>query len=499
MANGCIGIEESFIIAMLESYINKTEISYLNIYATQMNWERLFRLLLEQKLFMCCYGIIKDIIPKQFHYKWMAKYYMIKHQIEKDIMMTLNVQNIIMKSGYFSATAKGFVYSQLIYDDYYIRQYNDVDIYVDINDIFEIGKTLIETGYTIKALSKEYISENIDLRRYFEERDECSFEDRLNPSRLIELKSVDVDAKLSNSMIRYAVKNGNMAIHNKTSIRTFDVDTAVYYLFMNAYKNHFMGFGKIHQRTLNDLFDVAMWMMRSTDFDYAKVRYMADKAQSVSSISAVITLAVNVFNIRSVPDNIKTYFEIGYSSGDREVVLCFDYMMARNEYYSEILNNTIFHNYSIKELNAMCFLPVKERMPMNCCKPNVYVSQKTLENIEIVVLVGDIHFPLYIDAFIWRRSNNMQINRDKISAKIDENQVYIESNEIIYMKCIRKNDGKIVFTLNKLDDMYACIDENGKKCVLIEMYIYLDKNLNMFDSWASIGWDFAPVVIDIIN
>lgn len=81
-------------------------------------------------------------------------------------------------------------------------------------------------------------------------------------------------------------------------------------------------------------------------------------------------------------------------------------------------------------------------MPMNCYKPNVCVSQNTLENIEIVALVGNIHYPLYIDAFIWRRSNNTQNKRDKISAKIDESQVYIESNEIIYMKCIRENDGK---------------------------------------------------------
>lgn len=47
--------------------------------------------------------------------------------------------------------------------------------------------------------------------------------------------------------------------------------------------------------------------------------------------------------------------------------------------------------------------------------------------------------------------------------------------------------------------MYVCIDEKGKKYVLIEMYIYWEKNMNMFDSWASIGWDFAPVAIGIIS
>ena len=149
------------------------------------------------KLFVCCFNTLKDVIPKQFLHKWMAEYYMIKSHINKDIERASNIQKLIAEKGYLSAISKGFVYSRLVYDDNYMRQYNDIDIYVDVDNIFEIGKSLLEEGYTIKALNNECIAKNADLKRYFEERDDCSFNDELNPSRPLELKAVDIDAKLS--------------------------------------------------------------------------------------------------------------------------------------------------------------------------------------------------------------------------------------------------------------------------------------------------------------
>ena len=42
-----------------------------------------------------------------------------------------------------------------------MRQYNDIDIYVDVDNIFEIGKSLLEEGYTIKALNNECIAKKM--------------------------------------------------------------------------------------------------------------------------------------------------------------------------------------------------------------------------------------------------------------------------------------------------------------------------------------------------
>ena len=158
MINRRIGFEENLIITMLEAYIKKAKWTYANICVNRINWDRLFRLLLEQKLFVCCFNTLKDVIPKQFLHKWMAEYYMIKSHINKDMERASNIQKLIAEKGYLSAISKGFVYSRLVYDDNYMRQYNDIDIYVDVDNIFEIGKSLIEEGYTIKALNNECIA-----------------------------------------------------------------------------------------------------------------------------------------------------------------------------------------------------------------------------------------------------------------------------------------------------------------------------------------------------
>ena len=97
------------------------------------------------------------------------------------------------------------------------------------------------------------------------------------------------------------------------------------------------------------------------------------------------------------------------------------------------------------------------------------------------------------------KDDNIELKRHKTSTKINKRQISVELNEIAYMRCIRQDDSKIVFALNRIDDIYAYVDKNDEKHILIEIYIYLDKSMNMFDSWASVGWDFAPIVIDIIN
>ena len=119
--------EENTVLYVLRDTLNGTQGEKLEIDAN-VNWDSVYRILVQQSLFHIGYNSLKAFLPQSVYSKWYATHFLLKNRIRRDINETCEVVGKIGNLSSHIAIAKGFVLSQQIYGDLYMRQYSDVDI-----------------------------------------------------------------------------------------------------------------------------------------------------------------------------------------------------------------------------------------------------------------------------------------------------------------------------------------------------------------------------------
>lgn len=486
--------EEKLLLELLVSRFAEGSQFDMSNACKKVNWKIMFDVLMKQKMYMCCYADFANYLPVQFKVKWKSIYQFIKMKINRDIEKIARVQAELEKSHLYTTIAKGFVFSQLVYGGVYKRQYSDVDMYVDPDIIYDVGCNLLQSEYDVEIFSDSKLAGSIDVKGYFEGREECILVDKANLSHPLEIKPIDIDGKLNAATIRRGVKESSLMRCNDSLIRVFDIDTAVYYMLMNAYKNYFMGYGRLHQCEINTLFDVASWMSNNGDYCYDKVIEIAQEEGAISEISAILSLAIDVFKIEHV-SNIEKYFVIDHRERNEEIHYIFSYEYAHQNYRSKILENTIYKCFAAGKRDDPCVLPSKIRIPIKNVHPQILAAQNDKRDIDVIVDIDDSSIPVFIDVVVWSQGCDDSRKIGRVS--YNDGIIGAVSNEIDNAEFLVE-ENKVVCRITDICDEYIYVTDDMES-ILLEVYVYWDKKYSKFDSWLTVGWDFSPVILRLMN
>lgn len=95
----------------------------------KIDWDKFITLAIDQSLTFICYKTLNSILPEQYLNKLRLIYTFNSKKVNNDVAICDCLFRLAKTNGFHPVLGKGFRLSKLIYNDIYIRQYDDIDIY----------------------------------------------------------------------------------------------------------------------------------------------------------------------------------------------------------------------------------------------------------------------------------------------------------------------------------------------------------------------------------
>ena len=301
-----IHIENKLFTVLINDIIEDRITNKSNYYKTN-NWRLILDKSSEQQILPYIDKGIQSILPTEI--KGLYTVYRLKHTIGvKAVIKEANkIIHAAHKAGLYPCIAKGFTLSQIIYDDLYMRQFGDIDLYIDEEHIIKMCKLMEQLGYVDELA--EQLNANVrksnDLSGYYLTRFEMKF--------MSHDKDVMVEVKFRGNgadriMMEHFLKTPVSIKIDDFYFQTFDLLHTCLYLFLNTYSNFNSEYGISANFKLRDLVDVRNFLHRYKEFDYKLLYETALKYGLVRIIKYVINLVEGVLGPADDMCGINAYF-----------------------------------------------------------------------------------------------------------------------------------------------------------------------------------------------
>ena len=486
--------EENTVLYVLRDTLNGTQGEKLEIDAN-VNWDSIYRILVQQSLFHIAYNSLKAFLPQSVYPKWYATHFLLKNRIRRDINETCEVVGKIGNLSSHIAIAKGFVLSQQIYGDLYMRQYSDVDIYSDREWIYRIGVELIKQGYIFYAAHEVPKEVDIVYKSFFEDTNEVQFAKGEINHASFELKKDDKSALINADFIEECVMHKKSICINQSAIPAFDLEYAIIYLMMNAYKNYHNIWGRFYQQTLRDIYDIAACLVNCIYCDWNRIFAIATRYGIADCIAEMVQLSADVFQI-SLDPSIYKYTEASATDWQKTLFQ----VLHADERVTELVENIQEYitgdNQIQLQQDKEILLPHVLRMPINREPPKILVSQVGTDIILIDILGLPADVDHVIDLITWSNAIVNETTRRKIS------RIHLSSGHLQWERKERNVSASILCPENirfsiqiQQDEIF---EQKREKELLLELYVCWETTKSPFNAWVTVGWDCKPkeLVID---
>lgn len=435
-----INLEEQLILnvavnAFKHNTINDNIVAKNDV--AKIDWDKFITLAIDQSLTFICYKTLNSILPEQYLNKLRLIYTFNSKKVNNDVAICDCLFRLAKTNGFHPVLGKGFRLSKLIYNDIYIRQYDDIDIYICHEELSDFCRLISQYGYICQNIKNVPNIDLIDWANLYTTVNEVHFLPNSNIVNNIEVKSCDAFSLFNYELVREACKNRVTNNYLNKCITTMDETYSLLYLFMNTYKNHFQPWEYYHQKTIRDLVDIYTWDTLHKKYDYSQLYKLAARHKLLDYIICVLNLVSNIYTNRSTMLN---YFKISPQfSSNISILEILRTKGRRFEYRKRIINEII--------LTKFIFLS-NQYKKIDCAKTRIpYISQETT---------------LYArkdEFFLWFKFENLLIdNKDEVLMrfwKADIHSVNSYFDEFIitasgFIKCNDIGVTNINITRNRL-------------------------------------------------
>lgn len=266
--------------------------------------------------------------------------------VKQNMLMTselIKVMKLLEENDIEAIAFKGPTLAQIAYGDITLRQYNDLDILVEIKDIKKISKILGENNYKIK-ISTSFL----DNKLYLDKNSDLSFYNIKN-NLLIEVhwklfrnqfsQKVDLDKVLYNSK--------EMFINNK-KINIFSDEVLLVYLCMHGSKHRW--------ERIEWIVDIDKLIRNSSKIDWPYIFELSKLFECDIMLNLGLYLTSKYFKT-NIPDNLNLSIEntILYKKLDNRVNIEINNITEEKTEFQKNFESFKFHYY----LNDTVLLKIK--------------------------------------------------------------------------------------------------------------------------------------------
>jgi len=301
--------EEKILVEIIKNAYNQNYIISSDNYVYNcIDWQLLFHKSLEQRVFPLVFKSVKHLLPpkeKALYTKHYVKYLV-------DTKIKIKEAAVIMtkahEAGLNPCIAKGFALSQIIYGTPYMRQFGDIDVYIDESQIVDMCRIMEQCGYA-EELTMQLNSETIevsDFSRYYLTRFDAKFVSNTK-NFMFEIKSKCTG--IDRIMMEHFMKTPVSVNIDNFHMNTFDPIHTILYLFVNTNTNFNTEYGIDADFTLRDLTDVYCFICKNPDFDYELLCKTAFIYNLEHVLKYVLSLVEKVFGPIDDFCDIKTYLK----------------------------------------------------------------------------------------------------------------------------------------------------------------------------------------------
>lgn len=386
-------------------------------------WDPLYDIFMQQKLFPLGYSLLKESIPPEHKKKWITAHLILHLIIDRRMADITSIQNLLAENGIPSYLTKGIALSQFIYNTPYMRQSNDIDIFVKSTDLRAAFYCLYEHGYPFEPFMQVPNESYLDIEKYITSAYELVFYPLKGEHYKIEIKSADKNAFIQDDLMNIIDNNPTVLSVHGSKISCVDNVFGLFYLFTNAYKNNFLPWAQFNSRNLRDLYDIAYWIKNNPEHDFSHLNTIINKSHVASQFNDILSLTYSIFG------NTKTH---SVSSNELRKIIDCEY--RHRECYRHMMNHFTPHICHKTEKNAMIEIPMDEVLPVKNNILKAYAYRNSYD--QILFSIFDI--PLYNEICIQfvlydKTENDLLKQRKSIYINAISNNITAISSELDYV------------------------------------------------------------------
>lgn len=474
--------EEQLILELINN------VSFLEISdRAKIDWKRLSDILIEKRIFIFLYPHISDYIPEEYKDGLETKYDLLKQEIDRHIKEIENIQKGFMKEGINAVFIKGLFLSQIAYKSLYARQYNDIDIVVEKEDMLRAYRVVYEQGYKFcpgfDRVSGEPILLDTPEFLFRDDHHEYPCRKKDEDGNRIKLEVKYATSAIPYKNIRDFINHYQVIKINQAEIKTLDNNYTLLHIIAHLYEN-VQGEDNIYgsERYLKDFTDLKMFLNQHSDIDW---EYLYDKAEkleivhqiyfSLYSLNAlwkntIETEILDLFNPRNI-----TYIYEGNEYGERYtwkndiITRCFN-REERLKEYCHLYKTELFDRTDIPLIkndgNIHTFIIEKGDV-----ESNIFVSIDRMNKCIRLIMLFDSEMFSKEDLYFYLTLVDNDMSKDMINRNICATKEVFYTNLEGEWKTYHYKMQGISFVDIKTDDIFSAA------CNKIYMLVDIYKNI----------------------
>lgn len=443
--------------------------------------EQLLKISFSQKVFPIIYEILKNNVNEDEKRKLKVFWLIHSRKVNKVIEQTLELKSTMQK---FSI-CKGYVLSQILYDNPYMRMFADIDIYVPADKLLSQCLQLEKLGYSCEHA--EILKNNIDLKQdyiniYYSTDGEKKFNRHSNEA-MIEVK--DWSYYFSSFKIAESESNGITININGYKFNTFNLRDSFILSFENMHSNFFTSWGIKTEYTLRDIVDMTAFIIRYPELFTEEFLFILKNEGRLERLGDIIQIIRTTFSlypelIERIPKNLLDVLPASNEDITKEVLFdeifnsdnrieewdktTYKSTLEGDKYYYEALNlNKSCYDYKngIIELVHPCIM---NRVVNSSLRAPIYFSSdydkeniifsycisKKYPHLQLCLsLLKDTTEKKHIDEIVVTFYHNGDIKKGKFDINFDTYITDFEDSFILSVVIKKEN-----ISLFKKDDCY---------------------------------------------
>lgn len=291
-----IGTEEKIVYDIMNNILKKDytfEVSKYN----NIDWNILMNISIGHKVFPHIFNKVKSFLPqqeKEIYYKYFSRH---KKHIDKIIEQASQIACEFDQKSYKYVIVKGFILSNIIYGDSYMRQFSDIDILMHEDDLLNACLSMENLGYkdTMLFLLQETLNIR-DFDKYLYYLSEPEKEFMYKGRTTVEIKR-STHGFNSKATLRVVNKRNKLKI-NDSEFFSLEVSDLFFVFLENTFSNFYTDWGIKHNFYIRDIVDFYCFLV---------------KYKSVFSREYCLELieSEHYEHLFMIMDIIKSFFDIG--------------------------------------------------------------------------------------------------------------------------------------------------------------------------------------------
>lgn len=394
-----------------------------------------------------------------------------KNIIDKKIKTSIELNESMILKNVNSCFVKGFIISQLIYDSPYIRQFEDIDIFLKENDINVAYNSMINMGYIdafVNKLSDSILVNDDILKKYIVSAYELKL---YKCNQTIELKkSVEF---FPVNMVASSINSSTTICIGNYEFPTINLEDTFLYLVTNFVSNFYTDWGIRTSYNIRDIIDYCMFSIK---YDYIFTELFLNKIK-INGLAFYVTLCnkviINFLGTESVNVLPSTLMSLNDETNDNLPVglyLDFGNNIITNladdlKRINKLENTTIKSESTIINMtmiDSITDISKDENFPYSFTFADFI---KNALNEEIRLNVYYCHFDLFLKINIPEKINNIRI---RVNIRLDNNKFIFNINYTNSNYHITSNS----LNIEVINESIFCIKEFLKNFKRNNLFIY---------------------------